>query len=265
VPTGFFGPTPRLLGHRGAAGIAPENTLISFARARADGADIFELDVHATADGEVVVIHDATLDRTTSGCGAVRAHTWSEVRGLDAGFHFSPDRGHTFPFRAQGVTIPRLVDLLEQFPDVPLNIEIKQADPPIVEAVVDLVRRARAPVVLAAELDEIMRAIRRVAPDLPTSLSAGEVAAFHAAVSGGTSPVLPRGAIAFQIPPRFGAIELVTETTVDAAHALGAEVHVWTINDPDEMCRLLDLGCDAIISDFPALARTVIDEWRRAP
>lgn len=153
-----------MLGHRGAAGLAPENTLISFHRGRTDGADVLELDVRATADGEVVVLHDATVDRTTDGTGPVRSLAWAELRTLDAGFRFTPDGGRTHPYRGQGVTVPRLVDLITALPDMPLNIEIKQDDPPIVAAVVAIVRRARVVVVLAAELDHVMDAIRQQPP-----------------------------------------------------------------------------------------------------
>ena len=257
---GFTGPKPRLFGHRGAAGLAPENTLVSFRRARDEGADIFEIDVRATADGEIVVIHDSTLDRTTDGAGPVASLSAVEIARLDAGFRFTPDGGRTFPYRGQEVGVPRLVDLMREFPDVPLNIEIKEGTPGIVAEVAALVRRARAPVVLAAEHDAIMQQIRRVAPDIPTSLAAGEVAAFIAALEGGEHPVLPEGAVALQIPPQFGGITLVSAASVAAAHALGAEVHVWTINDPEEVRALVALGCDGIITDFPGLARAVIDE-----
>lgn len=263
MPPGFQGRQPRLFGHRGAAGVAPENTLPSFRRARADGVDVFELDVHATRDGEVVVLHDPLLDRTTDGTGAVAAMTYAEVARYDAGYRFSPDGGATFPFRGQGIRVPRLRDLIEEFPDVPLNIEIKVPGDRLVDAVVAMVRAARAPIVLAAEHDAIMAAIRRVAPDVPTSLAAGEVAAFIGALAEEREPTLPAGAVALQIPPSFADITLVTPATVAAAHALGAEVHVWTINDPAEATRLFDLGCDAIMTDLPQVIRPLI-EARRA-
>src|SRR6185369_11672155 len=127
----FPGPLPRAFGHRGAAGVAPENTIVSFRRGCADGADVLELDVHATADGEIVVLHDPTLERTTDGAGAVAALRFAEIERLDAGHRFTPDGGRTFPFRGTGVRVPRLGDLLREFPGMPLNIEIKQETPSI--------------------------------------------------------------------------------------------------------------------------------------
>jgi len=264
VRAGFQGATPRLFGHRGAAGVAPENTLPSFRRALADGVDVFELDVHATRDGEVVVVHDPTLERTTDGVGPVSALTFAELGRLDAGHRFSVDGGRTFPFRGQGVRIPRLAEVLQEFPAVPLNIEIKSEGGAIVAAVVRMVRAARAPIVLAAEHDTIMQAIRAAAPEIPTSLATGEVAAFIGALQAGEAPSLPDGAVALQIPPSFGDVILVSVASVAAAHALGAEIHVWTINDPGEARRLLDLGCDGIMTDVPHTVRPVIAARRPA-
>ncbi len=259
---GFRGGTPRLFGHRGAAGVVPENTLPSFRRALADGVDVFELDVHATRDGEVVVLHDPTLERTTDGVGPVAALTFAELSRLDAGHGFSPDGGRTYPFRGHGIRVPRLAELLREFPDIPLNIEIKPEGDDVIAAVVAFVRAARARIVLAAEHDVIMQAIRTVAPEIPTSCATGEVAAFIGALQSGATPQLPEGAVALQIPPSFGDVTLVTSASVAAAHALGAEIHVWTINDADETRRLLALGCDAIMTDVPHLIRPVLAGWR---
>lgn len=224
--------------------------------------DVFELDVHATRDGEVVVLHDPTLDRTTDGAGPVAAVTFAELARLDAGHRFSPDDGRTFPFRGQSIRVPRLAELLAEFPDTPLNIEIKCEGAAILDAVVRMVRAARSRIVLAAEHDVIMQAIRAAAPDLPTSCATGEVAAFIGALQNGTPPTLPDGAVALQIPPTFGDVTLVDAASVAAAHALGAEVHVWTINDPAEARRLLALGCDGIISDVPHVMRPIVEAGR---
>jgi len=261
---GFPGAKPRLFGHRGAAGVAPENTLPSFRRALADGVDVFELDVHATRDGEVVVLHDPTLERTTDGVGRIASLSFAELAQLDAGHGFSPDGGKTFPFRGQGIRVPRLTELIREFPEIPLNIEIKSEGEAVVAAVVRIVQAARARIVLAAEHDSIMQAIRAAAPEIPTSLATLEVADFIGALQAGTEPKIPDGAVALQIPPRYGDTTLVDAASVAAAHRLGAEIHVWTINDPAEARRLLDLGCDGIMTDLPHLIAPVIGERRRS-
>ena len=127
--TFFSGPLPRQFAHRGASGTHPENTLASFRRARDEGAEAFELDVHRTADGEIVVFHDPTLERTTDGRGQLAGLTLAELRNLDAGSRFSPDGGRTHPFRGQDVRVPTLGEVLEEFPGLPVIIEIKQIEP----------------------------------------------------------------------------------------------------------------------------------------
>jgi glycerophosphoryl diester phosphodiesterase len=242
VSSYFELPRPRLFGHRGAAGVAPENTLPSFAQAVADGAPYLELDVHATADGHVVVIHDATLERTTDGAGAVRDLSLAALRRVDAGCRFCTADGR-------------------------LNIEVKQSDPPIETQVVDLIVRngATGRVLLAAEHDDIMARLRPAAAarGIVTSLAAGEVAEFVGRVfEGRLAGYAPAGA-ALQIPPRWQDIALITAETVAAAHALRLEIHAWTINTADEMDALLDLGVDGIMTDVPALGRAVLA--RRGP
>lgn len=257
----FPGSTPRVFGHRGAAGLAPENTLPSFALALALGANVLELDVHASADGQIVVMHDPTLERTTNGSGPLREQPWSTLQRLDAGFHFTRD-GRDFPYRGQGVRLPTLEALLLAFPHAACNIEIKQADPPIAADVIGLIRRQHAEhrVLLAAEHDAIMTEIRRHAGGIATSCTASEVAAFVSCLTTTGFDAYTAPGCALQIPPRFGPIELVSADSVTAAHRHGMEVHVWTINQRDEMERLLDCGVDGIMSDLPGMARVTVDK-----
>jgi len=253
------GPKPRLFAHRGGARIAPENTLEAFAAGLAAGADRLEMDVHATRDGHVVVIHDPTVDRTTDGSGAVRTMTLDELRRHDAGARFAGDAGD-FPFRGRGVRVPTLDEVLEAFPGVPLNVEIKQDEPAIEAAVLAVLDRhdARQQVLLAAEEASIMARIRTAAPDMLTSFSAADVLEFVTAWHGGTLHTYRPPGIALQIPPAFEGIALVTADSVAHAHALGLEVHVWTIDDPAEMAALLDLGVDALMSDVPQVAADLL-------
>jgi glycerophosphoryl diester phosphodiesterase len=255
---GYFShPRPRLFGHRGAAGLAPENTLESFRRAVSEGAEYLELDLHSTRDGVPVVIHDSTLDRTTDGSGPVRERSFAELRGYDAGFRFEEERRH--PYRGRGIRVPALEELLDEMPEIPLNIELKQADPPIERAVTALLERkdALGRVVLAAEDDAIMRRIRATAPGVATSASRGEILDFFARCFGKGFEAYASAARALQIPAQYEGIELVTPETLAAAHGVGLEVHVWTVNERDEMERLLRLGVDGVMSDLPGLLVTV--------
>jgi len=262
MPADFFaGPKPRVFGHRGAAGLAPENTLPSFALGVSLGADVLEFDVHASRDGVIVVTHDPTLERTTNGSGAVREQALYELQRLDAGYQFTRD-GHDFPYRGHGIRIPTLGAVLKSFPLACCNIEIKQQDPPIVAQVIETIRQfdAQHRVLLAAEHDAIMHEIRHLAGDIGSSFCTGDVTDFVMRMTSATwNDYQPVGR-ALQIPARFGDIELVTADSVAAAHRCGLEVHVWTVNDREEMERLLALGVDGIMSDLPGLARCVVDE-----
>jgi glycerophosphoryl diester phosphodiesterase len=261
----FSGPRPRVFGHRGAAGLTPENTLVSFERAVSDGAGVLELDVHATRDGVVVVIHDASLERTTDGAGEVRQLGFAELGRYDAGFRFEAEGTH--PFRGQGVCVPSLEEVVEAFPQVPLNIEIKQDEPPIETAVVDLLARHGAldRVLLAAEDDRIMHRIRGCAPDVPTSAAYGEAREFFERCFTDRLSDYAPVARALQIPPRAADIDLVIAQTVAAAHRFGLEMHVWTINEEAEMIRLLELGVDGVMSDFPGRLAEVVRRLGGAP
>ena len=203
--------------------------------------------MHASADGVVVVIHDADLERTTDGQGPVRSQPFRALRLLDAG---------------RGERIPSLEELLVAHPGVPLNIEIKQDDPPIEAAVLDVLDRhgARESTLLAAEHARIMERIRRAAPDVLTSHSAAEVAEFVSRLREGRLAGYRPPGVAWQVPPAYLGTPIVTPEFVAAAHDLGTEVHVWTINDAAEMSRLLDLEVDAIMTDVPALGCRVLRE-----
>jgi glycerophosphoryl diester phosphodiesterase len=215
--------------------------------------------VHATSDGVVVVLHDETLERTTEGSGAVRALPLAAVERLDAGYRFRAPDG-TYPYRDRALGVPTLAALLQAFPAVPLNIEIKQNEPPIEAAVLATLDRfaARERTLLAAEDAVIMGRIRAAAPDVLTSFSAAEVAEFIYRLRDGRLGSYRPPGVALQVPPAFAGTAIVTAESVAAAHALGLEVHVWTINDEAEIERLLDLGVDGIMTDFPARAAAVL-------
>ncbi|MCX8072867.1 MAG: glycerophosphodiester phosphodiesterase [Candidatus Binatia bacterium] len=258
----YRNPPPRIFGHRGAAGQAPENTLPSFALGLALGADILEFDVHPTRDGFIVVIHDDTLDRTTNGSGLVRDHALHQIERLDAGYHFSRD-GRDFPFRGHGVRVPTFEAVLKQFPLATCNVEIKENDSGLIDEVIATLRRLDAVhrVLVAAENGAILEQVRLRAPDITTSFSAQDVLTFldrlqHQRWDGYTPP-----GIALQVPPRVGDIELVRPELIAAAHQLGLEVHVWTLNDPDEIRRVLELRVDGVVSDLPGLAQVIAREF----
>lgn len=260
----FIGPKPRIIGHRGAMGIAPENTLPSFQRAFDDGAALIEIDVRGTKDGHVVIVHDETLNRTTNGRGPVNHRTLNELKALDAGHWFTPDGGISYPFRAKKIEIPTLEEFFLASPQARAIVEIKPGLPPITKKVVEILGRLgqENQVLLATEDDQIMRDIRAEIGaahlSVATGFSYGEVAAFIQWAAGGKrTDFTPQGQ-AMQIPCEYRGTTLVSEATVSGAHQLEVEMFVWTVNDTDEMARLLTLGVDGIITDYPARLRGLI-------
>jgi len=267
----FSGKKPRIIGHRGAMGEAPENTLASFQKALDDGAAFVELDVRGTKDGEVVIIHDATLGRTTNGRGRVRKRALKDIKKLDAGYWFSAERGKSFPYRGRKIDIPTLEEFLTTFPKARAIVEIKQARPSITRAVIGTVRRLKREeqVLLASESDRILKEARRELKEkgltIATGFSYGEVADLMSWLAGGRrGRYVPPGQ-ALQIPCAYAGMTLVSQETVRAAHDVGAEMFVWTINETDEMERLLQLGVDGIITDYPARLRELLSAERRKP
>ena len=261
----FDGRKPRIFGHRGAAGVAPENTLVSCKRALEDGADFLELDVRKSADGELVIIHDATLERTTNDRGEVKGRLVGELKGLDAAYWFSLDGGRTHPYRGQQIGIPSVEDFFSVFSAVKAILEIKDADAAAIKKLMAIIRRfdREKQVLLAAEDDGIMGEIRRQAGEeklsIATGSSYGEVAAFMKGVwEGGGGSFTPPGQ-ALQVPCLYEELTLVSAESVQAAHEVGREIHVWTINEVGEMKRLIDLGVDGIVTDYPVRMK-VLDE-----
>ena len=252
------GPRPRLFAHRGGALEAPENTIEAFAAGLEAGADRLELDVHATSDGEIVVLHDERVDRTTDGSGLVRELDLAGVKELDAGANFEADDGRR-PFAGGSVRIPTFIELLEAFPGVPLNIEIKQDAPAIEARVLAILDEfsARGRVLLAAEDNGIMRRIRALAPDLHFGASTDNVVEFIQAWQNDALAGYEPCGVALQVPARFMDTPLVTPEFVEVAHRVGFEVHVWTVDDEAEMEHLLGLGVDGIMTDRPTLAARV--------
>ncbi len=249
--------------HRGDSARAPENTLEAFRMAVEVGAGGLELDVHLTRDGHVVVIHDATVDRTTSGSGAVEAATLRELKGLDAGHGFSPDGGMTYPYRGLGLEIPTLAEVLEEFPGVSINIDIKDLRAGCEGAVIEVLRSAGAEgrALVVSERHAAVRRVRKVSGgSVATGASRREIAVFYLLSAFRLEGVLKPGYEALQVPVTYGRLALVTRRFVRAAHARGVRVDAWTINDTAEMRRLLDLGVDVVMTDRPEALAGVLAE-----
>ena len=253
--------------HQGGAYEGPSSTLFAIGQSIERGATAVELDVHATKDRRIVVSHDETVDRTTNHRGEIVSFTLDEIRDMDnaywwiEGSDVAPGhrdeeyllRGRAPSDRRFGVAT--LEEVAVAFPGVPLNMDIKRTLPevePYEELLADELRRLERTdsVIVASFSDVAIGRFREVAPEVLTSAATAETASFFFAVRGKTDlPKLP--VCAFQVPASFEDVTIVDEEFIDAAHGAGIAVHVWTINDVDEMARLLDLGVDGIITDTP--------------
>jgi glycerophosphoryl diester phosphodiesterase len=249
-------PRPVSIGHRGCAGEVPENTLASFERALEQGAAILESDVHLTRDGVPVLVHDPLVDRVTERTGAVSQFDLDALQALDAGYRFSSNDAPGFAFRGAGLCIPSVEQAFSRFPGVRFNLELKASEPGLVDAMIELVTRLgrEDSTLLTAGEDTIMAELRTALAKRDKTIAQGastaDVLAFVRSAIDGTQPAA--GPMALQIPAEFAGGPLVTRELVEHAHAHSVHVHVWTINDPNEMTDLLKLGVDGIISDFPA-------------
>ena len=236
-------PRPLAFAHRGGAADGDENTAEAFGRAIDLGFRYLETDGHATADGVPVVFHDAALDRLTGTAGRVADLRWADLATLRIG---------------GASAVPRLDDVLAAWPEVRFNIDVK-ADA-AAGPTVDVVHAAEAAdrVLLASFSDARLARLRLLAgPRVATSLGRGEVARLRISSWTGTPLRLPPTAVAAQVPVRHGRVPIVDRRFVSRAHRLGLQVHVWTIDDPAEMTRLLELGVDGLMTDRPAVLREV--------
>jgi glycerophosphoryl diester phosphodiesterase len=253
---------PVNLAHRGASALAPENTMEAFRLAVESGAGGLELDVHLTRDGYVVVIHDPTLDRTTDRTGAVAAMTLDELRETDAGYNFSPDGGDTHPYRGLGLRIPTLAEVLRECPGVVLNIDMKADRPGIEAAVLEVLREAGAEgraLVVSSRLGAVRRFRRMSGGRISTGASRSETGIFFLFANLRLERLLRPAYDALQVPLSYRGLPLVTRRFVQAAHAVGVRVDAWTINETEEMRRLLDLSVDVIMTDRPGTLADVLE------
>ncbi len=239
--------------HRGGGGLHPENTLGAFEYSAKMGADVLELDVHATRDGALVVMHDGRVERTTEGRGKVSEMTLAAVKKLDAGYHFSTDNGQTFPFRSQNITVPTLEEIFDALPEMTYNIEPKQGTPSIIKPLCDLIRARKMTekVIVGSFRQAIIDEFRVTCPKIATSASPSEAAKFLTLSKTGVSESDSPQMQALQIPENLGALSVVTEDFVEDAHRKNLKVHVWTINETADMQRLIELGVDGIMTDYP--------------
>jgi glycerophosphoryl diester phosphodiesterase len=242
-------PHPIAFAHQGGADEFPENTLAAFRGSVALGYQYIETDVHATSDGVVVVMHDDKLDRTTDHTGTIANLPWSVVGQAKV--------NGTEP-------VPRLDDILAALPDVRFNIEPKVDV--AMEPTIAVLKAANAidRVCVGSFSDSRLRHMRNALPNVCSGMGTWSTIRLWI---GSLIPISPLArfiartpAACAQVPVKKGPLPVTTRRLLKLAHSMGIEVQVWTINDPDEMRRLLDLGVDGIMTDTPSVLKTVLEE-----
>ncbi|MEW1564056.1 glycerophosphodiester phosphodiesterase [Streptomyces sp. NPDC093509] len=238
-------PGPIPFAHRGGSADGLENTLTQFRRAVDAGYRYIETDVHATADGRLVAFHDVTLDRVTDGAGRISELPWEDVRHARV---------------AGSEPVPLFEELLETFPEVRWNVDVK-AEPALLP-LLDLIGRTDVwDRVCVGSFSEarVVRAQHLAGPRLATSFGTRGVLNLRLR-SWGVPAAVRRSAIAAQVPEAQSGVPVVDRRFVRAAHARGLQVHVWTVNEPQRMHRLLDLGVDGIMTDHIDTLRKVLED-----
>lgn len=261
------GDRPLVIAHRGGAALAPENTMIAFEKSQSIGVDVIEYDVHMSKDGQLVVIHDETVDRTTNGKGRVDQFNLNELRQLDAAYSFQDIRGN-YIYRGQGVKIPTVEEVFLQFGNIRHNIEIKDAYPIGAESEIE------------EKLWELIKNYGMEDKVLVVSFSEDIIVRFNQLTLGKVAIAAPKQEVtrfvvyhklflnrlyrptsdAFQIPTEANLFDLMEHRLIKGAHKLNIRVYYWTIDDEQTMRELLLRGADGLITNRPDLLIRVINE-----
>jgi glycerophosphoryl diester phosphodiesterase len=242
-----------VIAHRGGLSLGPENTIYTFRKAVKLGVDVLEMDVRSTRDGQLIILHDDTVTRTTNATGPVQKYTLVDLKKLDAAHRWSPDNGQTFPQRNKGVKIPTLPEVFKTFPQTKMNLEIKETRSSTIQSLCRLIRDHQMTnnVVVASFDNDSLKGFRRLCPQVATSAGASEARLFFGLQKAYLEDAYSPDAQVLQVPETLGDLRIVNKRFIDAAHARNMRVQVWSVNDVDAMQRLLELGVDGIMTDYP--------------
>lgn len=251
---------PLVIAHQGGDGVWPGETMLAYQSATELGADVLEMDIHITADGELILMHDETVDRTTDGTGEIETMTLADLKKLDAAYDWTPDEGQTYPYRGKGVTVATLKEVFEAFPEMRMTIEIKKTNASMAMPFCDLIREYNMQdnILAASFHDERLKEFRKECPEVATSSAKNETTVFvlltKSFLGGFYSPKFH----SLQVPEESGGITVMTPSFVRAAHARNLAVEPWTINDEETMREFIEWGVDGIITDRPDILLKVL-------
>ena len=272
---GFFAPTKNVdvIAHRGGDGDWPGETTYAFTQALQSGADVIEMDVWGTADNPpvLVLMHSSDINKMSEGRGDVRSLKFeTDIGHLNAAYQWSPDGGKSFPFRNTKpvLRVAKLEDVLKEFKDHRMNIEIKQKRPAIVEPFLDAIKKSEVPAqnlliasFYTAVLQEFRNECKQRNLQIATSASTWEWVRFYFGNYLFHLRYRPPAEV-LQMAERLPVIRfwLLSRRFIQRAHAAGLKVHAWTVDDPNDMKRAIINGVDGIITNFPTRLRAILDE-----
>lgn len=256
-----FRQKPLVLGaHRGGKDMWPENTLLAYKEAARQWPDILlEGDLQLTSDGQVVLMHDHTVDRTTNGTGLVKDKTLAELKALDAGHHFTRDRGKTFPYRGQGVTIPTLAELFEALPEHRYIFELKEGAG-LAEAAVEVIRKAglQERVILASFNPILIQEVKKIAPEIPTCYDYPGAMVLLTTLRQGDWDAYQPTDLMLSVPDNLQSRFNIQPDEIKKIREKGILYQVHTLNRVDEMRAALEYGADSILTDRPDLLHELL-------
>jgi len=259
---------PLVIAHRGGAGLWPENTLYAFEQASQLGVDMLEMDLHLSRDSQLVVIHDATLERTTDGQGEVAMYNLVQLQRLDAGYQWSADGGLSHPYRNQGLRIPSFNEVLQRFPESLKAVEIKVPDAGMEARLCQALKQHEQTerVIVSSFHNRSLALFRQYCPQVATSAGSGEVRLLLALNWLHLDRWLARPTYqVLQIPHYHRGIQVSSPRLIRGAQRLGLQVQLWTINETAAMRQLLEQGADGLITDYPDRALHVLGRTGARP
>ena len=249
-----------VIAHQGGDGLWPGNTLYAFQQAVNMGVDVIETDIRQTKDGILVVSHDDNVDGKSNGSGLIADLTYAELKELDAGYAWSNDGGITFPYRDKGITYSSLEEVFQTFPATRFNIDMKQVKPPIYHSLCNLIQKYHKEdtVVAASFTHTNMTEFRKICPMVTTAGDETETQIFVVMNYAYLGRLFSPNFNVFQVPTESSGIVILNPRFIETSHERNLRVDAWTINDPDEMTRLINMGVDGIITDRPDLLMAVL-------
>jgi len=249
------------IAHAAGKGLGPENTLFTLQKSVEAGADILEIDIHSTSDSILVLMHDHKVNRTTNGDGFVWDYTYEKLRKLNAGYYWTNDDSLTFPFREMGISIATLNDVFVQFSDTRINIEIKQVTPPIIENLCNMIHEYKLVnhVLIGSFVDGVLENFREECSDVATSAGMGETRIYYGLNLFHLDWLYKPDAHVFEVPTYFKGTYLLTNQFISGLQKNNIPIYVWTVNEKEAMRKLINIGIDGILTDFPDRLSEIIN------